>query len=142
MPPGSSATGVDPREKTTAELVRDLSTQLTGLIHQELELAKAEVGQKTKRMGIGAGFFGAAGLLAAFGLGAVVTAAIAGLGQVIAVWASALIVAGVLLVVAGALALTGKTEVRQGTPPIPEEALQSTKEDVAWLKTQTRSAKP
>jgi uncharacterized membrane protein YqjE len=141
QPASGSGAEVDPHQKTSAELLKDLSTQLTGLIHQELELAKAELGQKTKRMGLGAGLFGGAGLLAVFGLAAMVTAAIAGLAQVVAVWAAALIVAGALLAIAGVLALTGKTEVQQGSPPVPEEAIQSTKEDVAWLKTQTRSAK-
>ena len=59
-----------------------------------------------------------------------------------AVWLAALIVTAILLAIAGVLALIGKGEVRQGAPPVPAEAVESTKEDVAWLKTQAQSAKP
>jgi tetrahydromethanopterin S-methyltransferase subunit C len=128
--------------KSTAELLSDLSTQLTGLIRQEVDLAKAELSQKTKRLGFGAGFLGMAGLLAVFALGALVAAAIASLQLLLPLWAAAVIVGVATLVVAAILALMGKSEVRQGAPPVPEQALQSTKEDAAWLKTQTRSAKP
>lgn len=130
------------REKPTAELLRDLSGQMTALVHEEVELAKAELAQKTKRIGLGAGIFGGAGTAAFLAGAALVTAAIAGIATALGVWAAALIVAGGLLAIAGILALTGLTEVAQASPPIPKEALQSTKEDVEWLKTQARSAKP
>lgn len=132
----------DVEEKSTAELLSDLSTQLTHLIHQEIDLAKAELSKKTKRLGIGAGYFGAAGLVAVLALAALVAAAIAALQLGLPVWAAALIVAVAMVVLAGGLALRGKGEVKRATPPIPEQALQSMKEDAAWLKTQTQSAKP
>lgn len=128
--------------KSTADLLRDLSNELTTLIHQEVDLAKAELGEKTKKVGAGAGMFGGAAVVGLLAAGALVAAAIAGLATALSVWLSALIVGVVLLLVAGLLALTGRKEVSQGTPPIPEEAIQSTKEDVEWLKTQARSARP
>lgn len=129
-------------EKSTAELLRDLANELTSLVHDEIELAKVELAEKAKKVGVGAGMFGGAAVVGLLAGGALVTAAIAGIATALSVWLSALIVGGALLLVAGVLALTGGTEVAKGTPPIPEEAIQSTKEDVEWLKTQARSAKP
>lgn len=128
--------------KSTADLFRDLSNEMTTLVHQEVDLAKVELAEKTKRMGAGVGMFGGAAVTALLGAGALVAAAIAGIATALSVWLSALIVGGVLLAVAGVMALAGRTEVAQGTPPIPQEAIQSSKEDVEWLKTQARSAKP
>lgn len=137
--PGGS-TGA--QDKPVAELLQDLSQQTATLVRHELDLAKAELTVKGKRLGVGAGLFGGAGLIAVLGLGALVAAAIAGLSVVLALWASALIVAGVLFALAGVLALTGRTEVTQASPPVPEQAVETTKEDLAWLKTQAKSARP
>jgi uncharacterized membrane protein YqjE len=130
------------QDKSAAELLKDLSTQMTALVHQEVRLAKAEVSEKTKKVGAGAGLFGGAGVVAVLALGALVAAAISGIGEALPIWAAALIVAGLLLAVAGLLALVGKSEVQQASPPVPEAAIESSKEDVAWLKTQAQSAKP
>ncbi len=135
-------TGATTGDETVAELLKALSTQTTTLVHQEIELAKAELAEKGKRVGIGAGLFGGAALVAVLALGALVAAAIAGLGEALPVWLAAVAVGVALLAVAGVLGLKGKSEVKQGTPPVPEQAVESTKEDVAWLKTQAKSAKP
>lgn len=128
-------------QKSTADLLRDLSSELTTLIHQEVALAKTELAEKTKKVGLGAGIFGGAAVVGLLAAGALIAAAIAGLATALSVWLSALIVGGVLLAVAGGLALTGGKELVQGTPPIPEEAIESSKEDVEWLKTQAKSAR-
>lgn len=128
-------------QKSTADLLRDLSSELTTLIHQEVALAKTELTEKTKKVGLGAGMFGGAAVVGLLAAGALVAAAIAGLATALSVWLSALIVGGALLAVAGVLALTGGKELAQGTPPIPEEAIESSKEDVEWLKTQAKSAR-
>lgn len=132
----------DLQEKSTGELLKILSNQVTELVHQEMELAKIELTRKTKKVGMGAGMFGGAGAAGLLAGGALVAAAIAGIATVLSVWLSALIVGGALLGVAGIFTLVGVTELAQGTPPIPAAALESTKEDVAWLKTQAKSAKP
>ena len=128
--------------KSTADLLKDLSNELTTLIHQEVALAKTELSEKTKKVGAGAGMFGGAAVVGLLAAGALVAAAIAGISTVLSVWLSALIVGVLLLAVAGVLALTGGKEISQGTPPIPQEAIESSKEDVEWLKTQARSARP
>jgi uncharacterized membrane protein YqjE len=129
------------RERPTAELLRDLSDQTTALVRKEIELAKVELSEKGKRAGQGAGMFGAAGLLGVFALGALTACAILALATAVAAWLAALIVAAVYAVVAGVLALSGRKQVKRATPPVPEEAVETTKEDVQWVKQRAKSAR-
>ncbi len=122
------------RELPTGELVSRLSTQVSQLVRDELRLALAELKQKGKRAGTGAGLTGAAGLIALFGLGALVIAVIAALALVLPVWSAALIVGAALLVLAGLLALAGIGQVKRATPLMPEQAMASTKRDVETVK--------
>lgn len=121
-------------ERSTAELVRALGEQSSRLVRDELELAKAELAQKGKRAGIGAGAFGAGGVLALYGVGLLLTAAVAALATTLDTWLAALVVAAVVLVVAGVCALVGKAQVAKAVPPAPEAALASVKTDVDVVK--------
>jgi VIT1/CCC1 family predicted Fe2+/Mn2+ transporter len=123
-------------------LVRDLSSELSTLVHEEIELATAELSAKGKRLRLGTGIFGAAGVLLLLALGSFTAAAVAGVALVTSVWLAALVVGAALTVIAGVMALVAKADLRRGSPPVPQEALASTKEDVQWLKAQTQSAKP
>src|SRR5438046_1716186 len=140
-PRASYAERTPAAEKSMAELGGDLARQMTALVHHEIELAKAEMTQKGKRAGLGAGMFGAAGVLAAFGFGCVTACFIAALQLGISVWLAALIVGLVYFAVAAVLALMGRRQISEATPPVPAEAVESTKEDVEWLKTQAKSAR-
>jgi MFS family permease len=124
----------DPREATAAELVKQLSEQTSRLVRQEVELAKTELAIKGKRAGIGAGMFGGAGVLGLYAVGALLAAAIAALATAMATWLAALIVGVVLAAAAGVVALTGKQKVQQAMPPVPEDSVESVKEDVQWTK--------
>jgi uncharacterized membrane protein YqjE len=128
-----------PSDATIGELVAKVSEQTTRLVRDELRLAQAEMAQKGKKVGIGAGLLGGAGVVALFGVGALVAAAIIGLASVVAGWAAALIVAVVLFVVAGVATLAGKKGIAQATPPVPVEAVRNTKADVAAVKEGIRS---
>lgn len=121
-------------KRSVSELSQQLTEQTTRLAQKEIELAKAEMAVKGKRLGIGAGAFSTAGLLALFALGAVTTAAILGLATALEGWLAALIVAGVYLLVAGVLALVGRSKVQAATPPVPEQTAESIKEDVESTK--------
>jgi uncharacterized membrane protein YqjE len=134
-----AATGT--QEQTTADLLRQLSEQTTTLVRQELELAKLELTEKGKKAGIGAGMFGGAGALGFYALGAFTACAILALATAVAGWLAALIVGVVYAAVAGVLALTGKNKVTAATPPVPEQAVESTKEDVRWVKARATSAR-
>jgi membrane protein len=121
-------------DQSVGELVQRLSQQTATLVRQELRLATVELQQKGKRAGTGAGMFGGAGVVALYGVGALVAAAIIGLGTVLEPWLAAIVVGAVLLAVAGILALTGKKQVEQATPPLPQQALESAKRDVDEVK--------
>lgn len=99
-----------------------------------MQLAVAELSGKAKHMGVGAGLFGAAGVVAWFGVGTAVAGAVAALALVLPVWASALIVAAVLFAVAAVAGFLGKGQVQQATPVIPERATDSVQQDLAAVK--------
>ncbi|HEY3946406.1 MAG TPA: phage holin family protein [Solirubrobacteraceae bacterium] len=121
-------------ERSVPELVKEITAQSAALARKEIELAEAEMVTKGKRVGFGAGMFGGAGLLGLFGLGALTVAAILGLAIVLPGWASALIVAGVYLGLAGIIALMGGIELRRAKPLPPTEAAESVKDDVEWIR--------
>lgn len=121
-------------KETLGALVHDLSEQTSALVRSEVELAKAELTAKGKAAGVGAGMFGAAGILGLFGLGVLITTAILALALVLPAWAAALIVAAVLFVAAGIAAVVGKGKVSQATPPAPERAVEGVKQDVETIK--------
>jgi uncharacterized membrane protein YqjE len=129
------------RDHSTGELLKELSDQSTTLIKQEVELAKAELQEKGKQAGMGAGMFGGAGLFGIGAFAALTTAVIAVLSTAMETWIAALIVAVVYGAVAGVLAMTGKKKVQEAAPPVPEQARDSVKEDVEWAKTQVRSGR-
>jgi hypothetical protein len=128
-------------ERSLAELTKQLSDQATTLARKEVELAKAEMSLKAKRLGIGVGAFGGAGLVAVLALGALTAAAILGLAEAVDAWLAALIVAAVYGVIAGVLALIGRNRVQAGGPPVPEETVDSVKEDVEWAKARAKQAR-
>jgi MFS family permease len=136
--------GMDPQatqDRPLADLTRQLSLQTTELVRHEVDLAKAELRVKGKRAGLGAGMFGGAGAIGVYALGALTAAIIAGIAEALPVWASALIVAALYGAVAGILALRGKRKVQQATPPLPEETVQSVKEDVRYTKQRAQEAR-
>jgi Flp pilus assembly protein TadB len=131
----------DPRERPLPELLKQLSEETTRLVRQEIELAKAELTQKGKQAGMGAGLFGAAGAIGFLALAALTACFILALDVVMPAWLAALIVAVVYGAVAAVLAMRGRAKVKQAVPPVPEQTIETVKEDVEWAKTQMRSDK-
>jgi len=129
----------DLRQQSTPELLRQLANETTTLVRQELDLAKAEMTEKGKEAGKGAGMFGAAGLFGLLALGALTACFIALLDTAMETWLAALIVTIVYAAIAGVLALTGKGRLNKATPLAPEQTQDSVKEDVRWVKTRARS---
>ena len=128
----------DPSDKSVGELIRSMSEDLSSLVRDEIRLAQAEVGQKAKKAGIGIGAFGGAGVVALYGLGVLIAAAVLGLSAVVSPWLAALIVGVVLFIVAGVAALVGKKQLSQAAPPVPTETIASVKTDVAEIKESIR----
>ena len=125
-------------ERSVGELVQQVSQQTATLVRQEMRLAQVELQEKGKRAGTGAGMFGGAGLVALYGVGAVVAAVIMLVATAIEPWVSALIVGVVLLATAGILALLGRRQVEQATPPKPERAMESMQDDVEHVRERVR----
>jgi hypothetical protein len=135
--PGSD----DLRDRSLGELLKQLSQETTRLVHQELELAKAELTHKGKQAGAGAGMFGGAGALGLAALGALTACFILALNAVMPAWLAALIVAVVYGIIAFVLVKQGQAKIKTAGPPVPTQTIETVKEDVEWARTQTRSAK-
>jgi len=128
-------------ERSISELVKDLSNQSSELARKEVELAKAEMQIKARRLGIGAGAFGAAGVVGLFAFGALTATLILALATAVDGWLAALIITVVYAAIAGVAALLGKRKVDAGTPPVPERAIDTTKEDVEYVKQSAKEAR-
>jgi uncharacterized membrane protein YqjE len=126
---------------SAGELVRRLSEDVSTLVRQEVELAKAELTEKGRKAGRGAGMFGGAGLFGGFAFAALTTALILALAEGMDAWLAALIVAVVYAGVAGVMAITGKQKIEEAAPPQPEQTVETIKEDVQWAKSQAASVR-
>ena len=121
-------------DASLGQLTGDLSQQVSRLVRDEIRLAQVEMKDKGRRFGKGAGLMGAGGVLALFGFGCVVAAAVLALDLAWPTWLAAVVVGAVLLIVAAIVAATGRSQMRRGTPPMPRQAMESTKEDIEALK--------
>jgi uncharacterized membrane protein YqjE len=140
----SSATrenGRNLRDRPLTELVRTLSNQVSTLVRQEVELAKAELTEKGKQLGAGAGLLTGAAVAVLLALGALTACLIAVLATALATWLAALIVAVVYVAIAAVLAVAGRSRIQRATPPAPEQTIETVKEDVQWAKTRARSGR-
>ncbi len=127
--------------QSLSELMKQLTEQTTRLAQKEIELAKAEMSIKGKRLGIGAGAFGGAGLIAVLGLGTLVATIVLLLATAMTAWLAALIVTVVLFAIAGVAALIGKKKVEEATPPVPEQTVETVKADVEEAKLRAREGR-
>jgi hypothetical protein len=137
----ASGNNNDLHDRPIGDLLKQLSEETTTLVKQEIDLAKAEMTEKGKQAGIGAGMFGGAGVSGLLALIFLSFAGMAALDTSIAGWLAALIVGVVWTAVAAVLALQGKNKVQEAVPPAPEQAIESSKEDVEWAKSQAKSAR-
>jgi uncharacterized membrane protein YqjE len=127
-----------PPDRSTGELVQALSEQVSRLVREELRLAQLELARKGRRLGTGAGLFGGGGLLALYGVAALIAGVALLLALVLPAWGAALIVGGALLAGAGMLALLGKGQVQSAAPPAPRQTIDSVKADVEVVKERAR----
>jgi uncharacterized membrane protein YqjE len=129
------------RERPLGDLVKQLGTQTSTLVRQELDLAKAELSEKGRVAGQGAGLFGGAAVVGLMAAGALTATLILVLDKAMDAWLAALIVTVVMGALAAVLALQGRNRMRAAAPPIPQQTVETMKEDVEWAKTRTPSAK-
>jgi Putative Actinobacterial Holin-X, holin superfamily III len=127
-------TGPEHPDHSVGELVNTMTEQVSVLIRDELKLAQLEMSRKGKEAALGAGMFGASGVVAFYGAGCLLACAIIALSGVLAAWLAALIVGAALLAVAGAMALLGKGRMQKAAPPVPEQAMADIKADVEEIR--------
>jgi MFS family permease len=130
----------DVRDQPIGDLVKQLADQTSTLVHQEMELAKAELAQKSRQAGKGAGLLAGAAVIGLLAAGALTAFLVLLLDGVLANWLAALIVAVAFGAIAAILALQGRNRIRAATPPVPEQTVETVKEDVEWAKTRAGSA--
>jgi hypothetical protein len=131
----------DLREQPLGEVARDLTRDVSLLVRQEVELAKAEMAQKGRVAAPGLGMIGAAGVAGLMAAGSLTAFVILALSIFLPEWASALIVGAVLAAVAFVLVKQGKDRVGEAGAPVPEQTIETVKEDVEWAKTRATSAR-
>jgi len=131
-------TGATPRKRSLIELITSLPEQVQALVQREIELIKTELVEKLKALGVGAGLLLGAVITLMFFIGVLLTLAIIGLSYVLPAWAAALIVAGVLLIIAVILGLVGYRVLKSGIPPVPTEAIASIQKDILAVKGEGR----
>ena len=141
LTPGDSQGRSGQSDRPIGELVQQLSEQTSTLVRKELELARAEMTQKGKTAGIGAGMFGGAALFGMLALGALTACLILALAEAVDGWLAALIVAGAYGAIAGVLALTGRMKVKEAGAPVPEQTKESVREDVELTKERAKAAR-
>ena len=129
------------RDRPLAEVAKNLTSDVSLLVRQEIELAKAEMAQKGRTAAPGIGMLGGAGVVALCAAGALTACAVLVFSIFLPEWAAALIVGAVLAAVAGALVRQGKERVADAGKPIPEQTIETVKEDVEWTKTRASSAR-
>jgi uncharacterized membrane protein YqjE len=134
-----AAQGQDARERGVGELVKELADQTSTLVRQEIQLAQAEVTQKGKVAGKGAGLLAGAAVFGLLMLGALTATIVAALDEAMPIWLAALIVTVLWAIVAFALFKAGRTALQRATPPAPQ-TVETVKEDIQWAKTQTGAA--
>lgn len=130
----TSAQSPAQREQSTGELVKQLSEQVSTLVRDELKMARLEMTRKGKQAGMGMGMFGVSGLSALYGVACLLAAAIIAISGEIRPWLAALIIGLALLVASAVAAVTGKGRMRRATPPVPRQAVASTKADVEQVR--------
>ena len=125
----------DLRDQSFGELFKQLSQQTSTLVRQEVELARTELKEKGRSAGPGAGMRGAGGLLGLGAFGALTAMLIVLLDLWVDAWLACLIVTAVYAVVGAILVMAGKRRVQAVGPPVPEQTIETLKEDVRWAKT-------
>ena len=129
------------RDRPLGEVAKNLTRDVSLLVRQEIELAKAEMAQKGRTAAPGIGMFGGAGIVALCAAGALTAFLVLVFSIFLPEWAAALIVGAVLAAVAVALVRQGKERVAEAGKPIPEQTIETVKEDVEWTKTRASSAR-
>jgi hypothetical protein len=130
----TAAQAVSSPERPPRDLVNELPALVTRLVRDEVKLAQAEMTRKGKQVGVGAGLLGGSGVIALYGVACLLASAIAAISMKLHVWLAALIIGAAVLAVAGVAALVGRSRLKKGTMPLPQQAIDSVKADISMVK--------
>lgn len=130
---------VDKRRESTAELVKELTRDISQLVRQEIELARAEMTEKGKQAGVGLGMVGGGAVFALATVGGSMATIVIVLDLALPLWLAALITTAAYGGVAALLAMRGRDQLKEAGAPVPERTKESVKEDIQWLKTRAQS---
>lgn len=119
---------------STADLVSDAAAQISRLVRDELALAKLEMQEKAKQMGVAGGMFGAALVLARIGFVLAWVLLVVALANVWPLWLAVLVPMAGAFVIAGVLALVGKSRLKSAPVPVPTEASRSIRADLRTVQ--------
>lgn len=122
-----------PSQRTVFDVLQDIVSNLQEIIRSEFRLAKVELKEKAQRAAKPAAVMGVGAVVAFYGVGFVLLAAVYALSLVIPLWAAALIVGVVLAIIGGALLSFSRKALKE-IDPVPEKTVQTVKENVQWTK--------
>lgn len=128
---------VDLSEKSVGELLSTVTSDVSFILRKEVELAKLEIRESASKASKAGGMFGAAGAFGYLTLIVLAFAAGFGLATVMATWLAFLIVGVVLAVITAVFALLGRKELKE-FQPVPEQTIDTLKEDAQWAKQQMK----
>ncbi|MRJ75640.1 phage holin family protein [Aeromicrobium sp. SMF47] len=117
-------------EASTGQLLVQATEDISQLIRDEMQLAKQDLAESGKRLGVGAGLFGVAGTLALYGVGTLLATIILAISEGLEPWIAAAIVTVVLFVAAAVAGLIGKARVSK-VGDAPQARVESVKADIA-----------
>lgn len=126
-------------QASTGQLLVQATEDISQLIRDEMQMAKRDLAETGKRVGIGAGLFGLAGTLALYGLAALIATIILAIAEGLAPWIAAGIVTLVLFVAAAVAALVGKGSISHAGDA-PHDRVESVKADIDTAKHGTEGA--
>ena len=126
-------------DRSVAELTKELLRNASQLVRREIDLAKLEVTEKARRLAVGIALVAVGGVILLVMLGALTATAILALATTLDAWLAALIVTVVAGVLGAIVLLLGITSLKRGAPPVPDQTVDSVKEDIAWVKTRAKS---
>jgi len=126
------------QDSSAGDLVKQMSEQVSRLIRDELKLAEIEMTRKGARAGRGIVMSGGGGIIAVYGIGCLLAAAVVALATALSAWLAAVIVGAALLATAAIAALLGRSQLKKATPPGPAQAVHSVKADIREIRARAR----
>jgi hypothetical protein len=124
-------------QRSLVNVVQDIFDDLQKIIHSEFRLARVEISEKAQRAAKPARTLAAGAVMALYGVGFLLLAAVYALNLVLPSWASALIVGAFLALIGSMFVSAGRQNLKQ-INPVPSKTVETAKENVQWAKEQIK----